>query len=919
TNSGATKPVSVWSITVADGIKEPFVFTSAAHIAQSRTGKPTIKPYVLKGLSPDAIFAATQKGVLSAHWKALVERTQIEIDEVRKAENESLEKQFSLFDRFYSSDLKIPAVNISGGAEKFSQIKAMTDSRPLKAVSEKDFSTIARSIQEENGFRLEKLPQFEQFPILKGIAIENLSIQQGKFADGDEAGQPWLSVCGDVKINFPRFGQIDGQLNFLSRLYKQDGLKSGIFISVPTRIIEKSFGDVAKNVFKRFSFSENSFITYASEDHEWKIKEFPAEIQKKLATLSLGDDAALSFPAGESCWLVAEVKKSPILAAPMSFLQSQPPRLLLNGFIPTDPDQDSLLRANLQSRFLTGLLPGGNFLDVAPPVLELYFGKSRKLIFSSELTVKPTTNVEFSIPVQMEFPADGKPARSVSVSGRIAGKWNDALGIRGLEIENPAISGAFGENPSLGLAGIVDFGEGWKFDVAGAFTAASGLSALRGKIDRDISFNDIVMLQKLLLQKAYPGNKKLANVIPTASLPLKELKLKNPEFCVSQIDDTALDLKKGTSFKGGLALGNMELGEVHAIMTADEGVVCKAWLSNFSFGPLKVTGPENQGKSGPIFDLEYQPMQYSAEIPKQHCRICGKVEIAGASADALINLEKEKFNSTLKGSFGSLLELLLTAEGGIDCLESSEKLAGLCFTGKMSLGFVKKVEQSVMSLIGNDPTIAAAASFLGNTILRIREIEISGSAQQFAAGGGMSGKVHCSIFGASQRISVPLKIADGKILDLIARELVEAIRKISGEIVSSPAKFMANMAKNIGELGEDIARNVASALKEFSEMTPEKTLEKALEKAAVEALALAGDVKKKAQIIADLAPAATQKAVKSAEFIGRKAEAAAKVAAERAAKAAQEAADLAAKAAEETGEAIKDGAKKTWKRVKSWF
>ncbi|MFZ5951104.1 MAG: hypothetical protein ACOYXC_10390, partial [Candidatus Rifleibacteriota bacterium] len=370
-------------------------------------------------------------------------------------------------------------------------------------------------------------------------------------------------------------------------------------------------------------------------------------------------------------------------------------------------------------------------------------------------------------------------------------------------------------------------------------------------------------------------------------------------------------LKKGTSFKGGLALGNMDLGEVQAIMLADDGVICKAWLRDFSFGPFKVTGPENKGKRGPIFDLEYQPLQYSAEIPQQHCKICGKVEIAGVSADVLINLQKEKFSSTLKGNFGSLLELLLNAEGGIDCLASSEKLAGLCFSGKMSLGFVEKVEQRVMSLVGNDPVISAAASFLGNAILRIREIEISGSAQQFATGNGMSGKVHCSIFGASQRISVPLKIADSQNLENFANQVFDSIRKISGEIVNDPGRFMVNMAKNIGELGEDISRQLASALGE----SPDKTLEKA----ATEALALAGDVKKKAQIIVDLAPAASQRAVKSAEFIGRKAEAAAKVAAERAAKAAQEAADLAAKAAEETGEAIKDGAKKTWKKIKSWF
>ncbi|MFZ5952353.1 MAG: Vps62-related protein, partial [Candidatus Rifleibacteriota bacterium] len=540
TNSGATKPVSVWSISVADGIKEPFLFTSAAHIAPSRSGKPTIKPYVLKALSPDAAFEATKKGVLSAHWKAMVERTQIEIGEVRKAEKEALDKQVSLFGRLYSSELKIPAINLAGGAENFFQIKPVNDSLPSKPFSEKDFAMIAASIQEGNGLQLEKLPQFDRFPILKGATLDNLSVQQGKFADGDEAGQPWLSVSGDAKISFPRFGSVNGRLCFLSRLYKQKGLKSGLFISVPAEVIEKSFGDVARPLFKQLSFSENAFVTYAADEHEWKINEFPAEIRENLASLSLGEDAGLPFAMGESCWLVAEVKESPVLAAPMAFLQSQPPRLLLSAFIPSDRDQDSLLRANLQSRFLPGLLPGGKSLDVAPPVLELQFGKSRKLTFSSELTLKPTSKIEFSIPVQIEFPANGKTAKSISVSGKIAGKWNDAFGIRGLEIENPTISGAFGENPSLGLAGIVDFGEGWKFDVAGAFTATTGLAALRGKLDRDISFNDIVMLQKLLLQKAYPGNKKLADVIPASSLPLQELKLKNPEFCISQIDDTAL-------------------------------------------------------------------------------------------------------------------------------------------------------------------------------------------------------------------------------------------------------------------------------------------------------------------------------------------------------------------------------------------
>jgi len=817
--SGARHDCAVWSQTVADSYKNmPFLVTNTFHVRGDHSNQPSAPAYVIKGLSGEAAYADVYNGYLQLARNAIVARTH------QAVENSYLQQQDNLKSRGNELQQKLATVEKDQPAQPKldNSDEALeggtTATHPLTKVafSTGDFAESAKKLKELGAkIGLDTVPGLDKFPFIKGVEVNNVVFSQGEIASGDEKGQPWMCLSGETELTFNQFGKISGKIIVMSRLYKELGLRTGFVVLVPTeKVLNKLPGFNAKPL-NMLKFSTTA-ITYAGEEHEWAFSELPDQIKDSFKEFSGSNSLVFNFDKGENVWLVAEVKNNTLLAAPFSVINSAPPAVLFTAVFPQAKDESFKLRAKLLNAFDPKFLPPGKFLKLSMPSLEISFGDFQGISILADLTLALSKKLNLTLPAKIDFPLNCSPMSvGVSVSGLIPGTWKNPFGIKGLSIGNMSISGTFGKLPNLSLAGIINLGD-YRFDLAGAFSFESpiALSALRCKLDRDLSLGDLIKIHGLLMKVAFPKVK--IPELPSINLPIDELKIRNPEFCISEVDVPALNIKQGITVKGILALGAVDLGGTDFWMLAEKGVRCKAWVKGFKIGGLGISGAgpdkkEFTGDDCPIVDLEYWPMTDAPYTLKQHCYISGRADILKAHMNFFLDVAKDRLKVDLTGDFGKTFNVHITGEGEHSLLKDLSKGGSLKCTGEIKSDFIGELEKLVLGKVSDNTVVKTAVKLVGDAILKIKSISFSASLDDLAKAKLPEVKAVCSAFGMSFTVSIPVNIPDtafkDKLKDLIAGKVIS----IAGDLIKDPIAFIGNACGKIIDFGEDVSGELIKA------------------------------------------------------------------------------------------------------------
>ncbi len=818
--SGAKNDCAVWSQTVSDKYNNlPFLVTNTFHVRGDYANKPWAPAYVIQGLTGAAAYNDAYYGSLELARNAIIARTHMAVEHsYAQSQNElaaqaaEIQKKFDAVknDQPAKPALDNSAENIEGGT-------TATHPLPTVAFTSSAFSESAKKLKDLGSkIGLDKVPGLDKIPFIKGVELHNVVFSQGQIVSGDEKGQPWMCVSGNAELNFNQFGKIAGKIVVMSRLYKELGLRTGFVVLVPTETVLKKLPGMNQKPLNMLKFSDVA-VTYANEEHEWAFSELPDQINENFKQFSGSNSSSFSFDKGENAWLVADVKSNTLLSAPFSVLKAAPPAVLFTAVFPQEKSESFKLRAKLLNAFDPKFLPPGKFLQLSMPSLEISVGNFQGISMLADLTLALSKKLSLSLPARIDFPLNCKPMSvGVSVSGLIPGTWKNPFGIKGLSIGNMSISGTFGKLPSLSLAGIIDLGSGYRFDLAGAFSFESpiALSALRCKLDRDLSLGDLIKIHGILLKVAFPKVK--IPDLPSINLPLNELKIRNPEFCISEVDVPALNIQQGITVKGTLALGAVDLGGTDFWMLAEKGVRCKAWIKGFKIGGLGISGAGPDKKDFtkddcPIIDLEYWPMTDAPYTLSQHCYISGRADILKAHMNFFLDVAKDKLKVDLTGDFGEILNIHLVGEGEHSLLKDISKGGSLKCSGEIKSDFIGELEKLVLGKVSDNTVVKTAVNLVGDAILKIKSIKVSGSLDDISKGKLPEVKAVCAAFGMAFTVTTPVNVADtefkNKLKDLIADKVIS----IAGDLIKDPIAFIGNACGQVIDLGEDVSGELIKA------------------------------------------------------------------------------------------------------------
>lgn len=814
--SGAKKDCAVWSQTVDDkNASLPFLVTNTFHVRDNYNDKPVAPAYVIKGLSGQDAYNDAYNGYVSLVRNAIIALTQQKVADLYLQQQQELTASAGELNKKIeqAQSAQKKGSELDGSSETLEGGTTATHALTKVEFSSRSFTDSIKKITAAGGkVSLDTVPGLNQLPFIKGVEVDNAVFSQGEIAAGDEKGQPWMCLSGDAKLNFNRFGEISGKIMVLSRLYKEQGLRTGFVVLVPTEKVLSRLPGMNEKPLSQLKFSQTA-VTYASEEHEWAFDELPDQIRDSFKEFSGDNSTVFNFDKGENAWLAASAKDNSVLTESFSVLKAAPPTVIFTAVFPPEKDEPVKLRARLRDGFLPKFLPDWKYLKLLVQYLEIGVGKFQGINILADLDLNLSKQLKLSLPLRFAFPLDCHPLDGISVSGLIPGIWKNPFGIKGLSIGNMAISGNFGKLPNLALGGVIDLGDGFRFDFSGAlsFSSPVAISALKFKLDRDLSLGDLIKMHGILLKLALPKVK--IPDLKLIDLPIDELKIKDPEFCISEIDIPALNIQKGLTVKGILALGATDLGGTDFWMAAEEGVRCKAWIRGFKIGDLGISGAgadkkDSTSDDGPAIDIEYWPLTKPPYTLEQRCYISGRVDILKARMNIFLDAAKDSLKVDLTGDLGSAFNINITGKGDHSLLKDISKGGSLYCSGEAKSDFVEDVEKQVIGKVGNNDVIKAAVKLVGDSILKIRSIKVSGSLDDFAKGKLPEVKVVCSAFGMGFTVTTPAAISDTGLKNKLTEAIAAKVIKIAEDLVKDPLAFMDNACKSIAELGEDVGKEL---------------------------------------------------------------------------------------------------------------
>lgn len=888
--SGADKDVSLWSFTInipQKLMKTPHLHPNTFLVSKSHDDKPKQAGWVLQTLSPQDAFNDALNGYLNTTGTAFVQRTMLAVENANNDDNDMITRQSDNFKNAFKTTPEKTEAAKPQAEQKLEGGETAAHPLPQVKFSSDEFTRLIKDLGGAGEkISLNKIPGLDKIPFLENVAVEKAVLSQGSIATGAEQGQPWLCIDGNVSVKFNQFKEIDGRIMLLTRLYKQTGLRTGFVITLPTKDLLAKLGQMGQAPLKLLKLSDTA-ITYATEEHEWQYSEVPERLKKDFAVFADNPQAVFPFAKGEGAWMTAEVKQNTLLDVPFKALKTAPAKVMFNAIFPQTKDESFKIRAQLLSEFNPSFLPVGKFFEIGSPDLEIKIGDFNGITMIADLSLKLSSNLNINVPVRLDFPLNFDPMKGISVSALIPGIWQNAMGIKGFSIGNLGIAGSFGKMPSLGLNGIADLGDGWKFDLSGAlsFSSPVALSALMCRLNRDLGLGDLVRLHSILAQLAFP-KMKLPD-LKAINLPLLDLKVRDPYFCVAEQDIEPLKIRAGITCSGTLMLGATDLGACSFWMNAEKGIQCKGWISPFKLGPLALSGagPDKKDKTADdsaVIDLEYHPLPTPPYDLQQHCYISARADIGNFPLETLLEINKESLRLNLNGDFGSSLRLMLNATGDSSLLKDLTKGASLQCEGKATSDFIDKLEKAIVEKAGKDPIVKTAVSLLGNAIIKIRSITFKGSLSEIAAGKLPNLEIKGAIFGMSFSISDSMLIPASDLLGSLVGKISDKVVATAKDLVKDPIAFIGNAAKEVIKLGEDVSAELIKAFKQ----SPEQTWKDAQESAK-----------------------------KAAEEAKKVAEAGAKVAAETVSEVVSKAENI----AKNVAKTMEDIAKGAWDTVSGWF
>lgn len=860
--TGATYDCAVWSFTVRDDFaKVPFLIPNTFFVHNSYDGTPGTPAWVLKGLGGDDAFKDAQQGYVNVAAKAFVGRIQQAVKNSRQLQQEELNRRISNLSSQADASKKAAAdpvldeTIVATDADKNNNLQESAHDLPGIEMTDSQFKDMLKAIEKEGpNLNLARIPALSKLPMVKGLKFENVVLSQGSIAEGNEKDQPWLCIDGNATIEVENAGDISGRVIFLARLFKKTGLMTSVIVTLPTEDFLKKCSDFDKKPLDQIKISDTAF-TLANGEHEWLLKEFPEKIQKDLATFASDERTIFPFVAGKGAWLSAEIKEKSFLAAPFSILKTQPPKVMFSATFPQTKNESVKIRARLLSEFDPKFLPIGDFLKFGLPMIEFSLGDFKSLALLIELKLNLTAKLNLNIPLRMDFPLGAK-FTSISVTGFLPFKWENAFGIPGFSLSNLGISGSFGKLPSLALSGLFDLGADWKFDLVGAlsFTSPIGLSGLSCKLGRDLGLGDLIELHSLLTKIAFP--KIPIPDLGTIDLPFLDLKLRDPFFCVSQIEIPALSIREGITCSGTLLLGDTELGGGYFWMLKDKGIQCQAWVKKFGFGPIEISGAGPDKKPGtgddcPIIDLAYWPLRQPPYTLNQHCYISGNASILTSSFDVFLNLKKDSVDFSLNGNLQNALKLYLFAEGKSELLKDLTKGGSLKCSGEVSGNF-DNLEKIIVKPVENLGPVKSAIAFFGDNLLKIKSIKVSGSLEDVSKGLLPEAEITGSIFGFAFSLKEPMDFATGKYIETWTTKISAMIKEQAESFLTNPAEFIGKAAVKVAELGLEVSEELVKSMGRSPEETWKNATQsaqkagEAAKKVAVESAVIAGNTAKQA-------------------------------------------------------------------------
>ena len=274
-------------------------------------------------------------------------------------------------------------------------------------------------------------------------------------------------------------------------------------------------------------------------------------------------------------------------------------------------------------------------------VLEITGERTLSLITS--LLLKPTDKdpeLRFTARIRLE-------ELEAVLAGTMEGMWKDPLGIKGLEIGNVALEAGFtyaaGIPTSFGFIGEMVLSADAspnKIKLGGKIGADPRKIAVIGAI-QTLSLKEVVYLAGKMVAKAKikglsgPEFQKGLNNLPPMGFKNVELK-----FAPYGAKIGELRIERGLTIKGDVEVVN-KTGSIH-LNVDDSGILARGYMSEFTLGPLKVTGPgpdftKGSGDDGPIMDL-------LLKFVDQHLFIGATVSIFDVQAHTDIRMSKDKIS-----------------------------------------------------------------------------------------------------------------------------------------------------------------------------------------------------------------------------------------------------------------------------------
>lgn len=642
---------------------------------------------------------------------------------------------------------------------------------------------------------LSDLPGLRNIPAFQNVQLSDAKVFQGKIAAGPERDQPYIVATGNVTVNLETVGNITGRAVALSRLYVQDGLRSGILVFISTDQI-RSAAHLNESPLSQLGLSQAA-VAFATEPHQWLQNELPEEVRTELAKI-LPQDHPLAFRKDVTVMMKASLNGAVSLD---KYLTVVPPELLLTGIFPGPTNEKFKLVTEPLGEFNTSFLPPS--LALGKPSLEFVPGSAIALVAPFSLNIADVVKCE--MPLRLEFPAGGVGV-NVAVSGKIPGDWNNPFGVPDMALKNMTLFGTFGgATPSLGLGADTTF-LGKQMRIAGSFSFAPlTLSALKAA-DLTLSLDDIAKVQQSISRSVSSS----ASVEPVA-IPGQLIEIRNAAMTVASVSVPSEGIEKGTTYQGDLHINGAKVASALVRVSSGNGLRIQTVTDPVSLGPISITG--SGGDRGPKLDLLYWPLTTPPYNLQQHCYFTGKITVAGAGMDALMILDRQKVSLDMHGQLaGSKITMTATGNNVIDDLSAISRMNVM---GEFSSDFCSQLENKVVEATGNNEAVKFAVKMIGSSIFRVKSAGFQTSYEYLMSGGPVTLNVACSILGSDFNVPLPFALNSSgpdSLVSALANKVIEEAKKNFADVwdaawnaAKGAAEAVANEAKAAAEASAQAA------------------------------------------------------------------------------------------------------------------